>query len=642
MFCDASTIIVVTLENTINEQKKAMCGICGKVHFDTDRPVSQNEIHKMTELIVHRGPDDSGFYVNQNVGLGFRRLSIIDLETGHQPLTNEDSTVWIVFNGEIYNHLVLRENLIAKGHHFKTKTDTETIVHLYEEYGSECVKHLRGMFAFAIWDEKKKKLFCARDRFGIKPFFYSIDNESIVFGSEIKCILGQTNTAPMLSLPMLDQYLTFGYSSKDSTIYQNIKKLSPGHILEIEQGKELRISKYWDIHYRPDLNKTEDEWCSLIDDKLSESVKMHLMSDVPLGAFLSGGVDSSAVVALMSKYSNAPVKTFSIGFKEAEFNELEYARQVAHKYKTEHHEQIVEPESVSLLPRLVDSYDEPFADSSAIPTFFVSKFAREFVTVVLSGDGGDELFAGYDKYQRMNNMRKYNVLPNGLSELFWGGLHKVIPNSAKGKGATYYLSKPKKNFPAYLAIWQQSERENLFKKEIWENLKKSLAESQRVDWFTNAGSKDFLFDMQKMDMKGYMVDDILTKVDRASMQNSLEVRVPLLDHEFAELTATIPSGLKLKGNSKKYIFKKAMENYLPDSIITHKKQGFTVPLKSWFKEDLKEYVNDRLVNTNGPLYDYLNMDHVSKIVDEHRHGMRDFNDKIWSLLFLDQWLDRGK
>ena len=619
-----------------------MCGICGKVHFDLRKPVFQDEIHKMTELITHRGPDDSGYYIKENVGFGFRRLSIIDLHTGHQPLANEDDTVWIVFNGEIYNHVRLREELMAKGHKFKTGSDTETIVHLYEEYGNDCVKYLRGMFAFAIWDEKSKKLFCARDRFGIKPFFYFLDHEKFIFGSEIKCVLSQTKSSSSLSVSMLDQYLTYGYSSPEGTIYQNIQKLKPGHTLEIEHGGKVKIDRYWDIDYNPDYSKTEEEWCELLNDKLSESVRAHLMSDVPLGAFLSGGVDSSAMVALMSKNSSAPVKTFSIGFKEEEFNELKYARQVAKMYKTEHHEQIVEPESIGLLPHLIDSYDEPFADSSAIPTYYVSKFAREHVTVVLSGDGGDELFAGYNKYQRMMNMRNFNVLPEGVSKRFWGSMHKVIPNSVKGKGAAYYLSKPKDSFPAFLSIWQQAERKKLFKKDLWKDIKKSPAELNRIQSFTNYNSSDFMFNMQKMDMQSYMVDDVLTKVDRASMQNSLEVRVPILDHEFAELTARIPSDLKMKGTIKKYIFKEAMRKHLPKSILSHKKQGFSVPLKAWFKDDLKEYVDDRLLGTNSPLYDYLEPSYVSKIVHDHNNGMRDFNDKIWSLLFLDQWLHSRK
>ena len=618
-----------------------MCGICGKILLDLNKSVIQNDIHKMTELIQHRGPDDKGYYIKKNVGLGFRRLSIIDLETGHQPLSNEDGTLWIVFNGEIYNHVILRQMLIGKGHRFRTKSDTETIVHLFEEYGNKCVEYLRGMFAFAIWDERKKKLFCARDRFGIKPFFYFHNRDQFVFGSEIKCILSGSTTNRDISISELDQYLAFGYSSPDRTIYHDIKKLKPGHILEIQNGRTT-INQYWDIDYRPDFDKTEDEWCSLIEDKLSETVKSHLMSDVPLGAFLSGGIDSSAVVALMAKNSNSPVKTFSIGFKEAEFNELRYAREIANKYKTEHYEQIVEPESVGLLPKLVDTYDEPFADSSAIPTYFVSKFAREFVTVVLSGDGGDELFCGYRKYQKMSDIRNFNVLPHAIGKHFWGGLHKMIPHSVKGKGITYYLSKPKNSVLAFQSIWQQAEREKIFRNEFWQTIKDTPAEHRRVDHFTNNGSSDFLFNMQKLDMKGYMVDDILTKVDRASMQNSLEVRVPLLDHEFAELTASIPSELKLKGKNKKHILKKAMKDYLPESIISHKKQGFGVPLKMWFKDDLKEYVNDRLVGTKGPLYDYLEPTYVNKIINEHNHGMRDFNNKIWSLLFLDQWLNSRK
>lgn len=615
-----------------------MCGITGKMHFDRAKPVPEEEVHKMTHCIVHRGPDDSGYYFKENVGLGFQRLSIIDLVTGHQPLSNEDRSVWIVFNGEIYNHQSLRRMLIEKGHKFSTLSDTEAIVHLYEEYGKDCVQHLRGMFAFAIWDERKRKLFCARDRFGIKPFFYYIDEGQFVFGSEIKSILNARGVSTEISPAMLDEYLTYGYSSEDGTIYQDILKLRPAHTLEVDQNGRIHISRYWDIHYQPDYSKTERDWCELLEGKLAEAVKMHMISDVPLGAFLSGGIDSSTVVALMSRHSDRPVKTFSLGFKEAEFNELEFAREVAKKYQTEHHEQIVEAESVDLLPRLVQTYDEPFADASAIPTYFVSKFAREYVKVVLSGDGGDELFAGYNKYQKMNKLRTYNILPHAVGKYVWGGMHRIIPNSFIGKGLTYYLSQPRNSVPAYQAIWQMLERQKLYKAELWEKIKGSPAESRRIACLRDSGSSDFLFGMQKMDMQHFMVDDILTKVDRASMQNSLEVRVPLLDHEFAELSAKIPSELKLKGNDKKHILKNAIKDYLPESVISHKKQGFAVPLKTWFKEDLKEYVNDRLVNSKGPLHDYFNQDYIRKIVLEHNHGMRDFNAKIWSLIFLDQWL----
>ena len=619
-----------------------MCGICGKLHFELDRPVVQEEINKMTETLRHRGPDDRGTFLKNNVGLGFRRLSIIDLDSGHQPLSNEDGKVWIVFNGEIYNHLELRKMLMAKGHRFRSNSDTEAIVHLYEEYGSECVKFLRGMFAFAIWDENKKTLFCARDRFGIKPFFYALNGSQFAFGSELKSILSITQSSSDISIPMLDQYLTYGYTSGQGTIYRNIQKLRPAHTLEIGQNAVLKIKEYWNIKYQPDFSKSESDWCHLLEEKLSETVKSHLMSDVPLGAFLSGGIDSSAVVAQMAKNSDAPVKTFSIGFKEAEFNELTYARAIAKKYNTEHHEHIVAPESVSLLPKLIDTYDEPFADSSAIPTFFVSRFAREYVTVVLSGDGGDELFGGYNKYQKMANLRKFNIIPDTIGEHLWGGLHSLIPNEIKGKGLTYYLSKPKSHIPAYQAVWQMIERKKLFKREIWEQVKDAPAELTRVACFTNNESTDFLFNMQKMDMQFFMVDDILTKVDRASMQNSLEVRVPLLDHEFAELTATIPSELKLKGNDKKYIFKKSMQNCLPEEILTHKKQGFGVPLKYWFKQDLKDYVNDRLLSNDSPLFDFLDKKYIQKVITGHNSGMRDFNSKIWSLIFLDEWLKSRK
>ena len=615
-----------------------MCGICGKMNLRPSSPVNREDLVKMTGVITHRGPDDEGCYVAGNIGLGFRRLSIIDLKTGHQPLANEDDSVWIAFNGEIYNHQELRRELLDKGHIFKTQTDTETIIHLYEEYGRDSVRRLRGMFGFAIWDSRTQTLFCARDRFGIKPFFYYLDNSRFLFGSEIKSILQDRNVDRQLSLQALDYYLAFGYTPRDRTIFEHIKKLEPAHTLEIRVGREPVFTKYWDIRYEPDHSVSEEEWCERIEQKLSESVRMHLMSDVPLGAFLSGGIDSSSVVALMAQHSNRPVKTFSIGFHEAEFNELQYAREIARVYRTEHHEQIVEPESVGLLPKLVNAYDEPFADASAIPTYYVSKFAREYVTVVLSGDGGDELFAGYDHYPRFKNISSRNFLPEPFSRYFWGAVHSAIPASVKGKGVTYYLSRPKKTVAAHLSIWHLTERAELYGSGVWDQIETLPAELEREAFIHHSSTPDFVFNMQQTDMHTYLTDDILTKVDRASMLNSLEVRVPILDHEFAELSFSIPSGLKLKGRDKKYIFKKAMEKHLPPSILQHKKQGFGVPLKVWFKKELKDYVNERLIHTHGPLYDYLNPVFVQKVVNGHHNGMRTFDHKIWSLLFLDEWL----
>jgi asparagine synthase (glutamine-hydrolysing) len=606
--------------------------------MDASRPVEREELKKMTEVIARRGPDDEGFFVEQNIGLGFRRLSIIDLHTGHQPLSNEDDSIWIIFNGEIYNFQELKKDLQQRGHQFKTKTDTETIVHLYEEYGEDCVKYLRGMFAFVIWDKNKNQLFCARDHFGIKPFFYYFDGQKFVFGSEIKSIVCDPNIDKALSMRSLDYYLAFGCTPQCRSIYEHIHKLRPAHTLTLKIGGEPRIRSYWKKEYQPDFSKTEEEWCELIEHTLADSVKKHMVSDVPLGAFLSGGIDSSSVVALMAQQSEQPIKTFSIGFKERAFNELPYARELAKFYGTEHHEQIVEPQSVSILPELVSIYDEPFADSSAIPTYYVSKFAREHVTVVLSGDGGDELFAGYPKYTKFNKFYSYNRMPDAFNRVFWGGVHQMMPVGMGGKGTTYYLSKPRKAVLAYHALWQATDRSKLYRPKLWKDVRGSLAEKERADIFHDSNTEDFIFNMQKMDMNTFLVDDILTKVDRASMHHSLEVRVPILDHRVADLSFRIPSEVKLKDGIKKYILKKAMTPHLPPSILAHKKQGFGVPLRHWFKKELKDYINDRLLLSNGPVFEYVNREFVAKIIQEHHRGLRNFNLRIWSLLFLDEWL----
>ncbi len=615
-----------------------MCGICGKAFMDPSRPIDRQELKGMTDVITRRGPDDEGYFVDKNIGLGFRRLSIIDLHTGHQPLSNEDDSIWIVFNGEIYNYPELRKDLIKRGHVFKTKTDTETIVHLYEEYGVDCVSHLRGMFAFVIWDSRTDKLFCARDHFGIKPFFYYFDGQKFLFGSEIKSIVSDRSTDRTISMRALDNYLAFGCTPEDLSIYENIKKLKPAHTLELKIGQKPIIRQYWKKVYKPDYSKTEEEWCELIDHTLADSVKRQMVSDVPLGAFLSGGIDSSSVVALMAKQSEQPIKTFSIGFKEKAFNELPFAREMAKFYGTEHHEQIIEPESVSILPKLVGIYDEPFADSSAIPTYYVSKFAREHVTVALSGDGGDELFAGYHKYNKFKKFHAYNMMPDAFNRVFWGGIHHLMPIGMTGKGTTYYLSKPRQTSLAYHALWQFTDRAKLYRNNIWNDLREMPAEKEREKIFHRSNTEDFVFNMQQMDLHTFLVDDILTKVDRVSMYHSLEVRVPILDPKVADLSFSIPSNLKLKGTQKKYIFKKAMERHLPPPILSHRKQGFGVPLQLWFKKDLKEYIHDKLILTDGPLFNFVNRDFVAKIIKEHNRGQRNFNMRIWSLLFLDEWL----
>jgi asparagine synthase (glutamine-hydrolysing) len=622
-----------------------MCGITGKVNLSHENHINTFELKEMTDSLYHRGPDDEGFYVNKNIGLGFRRLSIIDLKTGHQPLSNEDESIWIVFNGEIYNYQELQEKLIKQGHNFTTKSDTETIVHLYEQYGTNCVDFLEGMFAFAIWDNNKKQLFCARDRFGIKPFYYYLDDQKFVFGSEIKAILKSKCIDKSLSFDALDSYFTYGYITSNLSIYLKIKKLQPAHYLLVsfKNIPSIEIKRYWDICFDPDYSKTESQWSEEIKCCLSETVKSHMISDVPIGAFLSGGIDSSSVVAMMAKNSTRPIKTFSIGFKEQRFNELKYAREIAAKYGTEHYEQIVEPESISLLPKLVNAYDEPFADSSAIPTYYVTKLAREFVTVALSGDGGDELFAGYDDYSKFKKLHSFPLNFNAaeINKFIWGNIHQLIPQTMKGKGLTYFLSQNKKHVGAYISKWTTNERKEL----IINNGKvidyRNGSELYKAELLKRKKTHDFLTNLQYLDINTYLVDDILTKVDRASMLNSLEVRVPLLDHKFAELTFKIPSGLKLKGDSKKYIFKESMKDLLPESIFKHPKQGFSVPISIWFKEDLKEYLNDTLLSSNSLSSTYLNQHYIKKTIINNQIGMRDLSSKVWSLVFFEEWLKQN-
>jgi len=594
----------------------------------------------MTDAIQHRGPDDEGYFIDKNVGLGFRRLSIIDLNTGHQPLSNIDGSIHIVFNGEIYNFIEQRDILKQKRYSFRTATDTEVILHLYEEYGVDCLQYLRGMFAFAIWDSKKKQLFCARDRFGIKPFFYYTDKQKFAFGSEIKAILGCTDIDRTFSKEAMDSYFAFGYITSDLSIYRNVKKLQPGHylLLSLKDKVSIEIKRYWEIHFEPDFSKSENQWIDEIESCLSETIRMHMISDVPLGAFLSGGIDSSSVVSMMARNSNLPIKTFSIGFKEKKYNELGYAREVSAKYGCEHHEQIIEPDTVSLLPALVRGYDEPFADSSAIPTYLVSKFAREHVTVVLSGDGGDELFAGYDIHSYLFNISKVASSIPVFNKFFWGNIHKLIPQNIAGKGLSYLLAQNKDFLGANLCIWPKYERNKL----ILNDHRNINSELLKEAILKKGGNNDFITNLQYLDLQTYLVDDILTKVDRASMMNSLEVRVPLLDHVFAELTFKIPWSLKLKGKSQKYIFRKTMSPYLPQSVITHQKQGFQIPLTAWFKEELKQYMHDTLLTRKPFFSEFLDKKYVQEFVTKSQSGMRDFSPRIWSLLFFEEWLKQNR
>ena len=614
-----------------------MCGITGIYFFDQNRPVNDQQLKVMTDELSHRGPNDEGYFVENNIGLGFRRLSIIDLKLGHQPLYDETGRYLITFNGEIYNYKELRIDLEKMGCRFKTNSDTEVLVNLYRYYKEGCLQYLRGMFSFIIWDKQEKELFGARDRFGIKPFYYYIDDEKFIWASEIKALKKFPNINHGLNHESIDHYFTYGYTPIKETVYNNIHKLEAGSFIKIIKSDKPKceIRKYWTIDFQPDYKKTVNEWKEELFNTLNDAVRLRMRSDVPLGAFLSGGIDSSIVVALMSKNSDQPINTFSIGFANEEFNELKYAKLVAEKYKTNHHEFIVEPESINILPELVRAYDEPFADDSAIPTYFVSKYTKQYVTVALSGDGGDELFAGYNHYSKFVSIHQFPLKQKPLFTL----INKSLPDSQFGKGMSYYLSKESRNIGAYFCFWKDYERRGLYNNDFYSSLKGSFSEKIKTE-LLNAYHYDFLSNHQKLDMQTFLADDILTKVDIASMMNSLEVRVPILDHKFAELSFKIPSELKMHKKEKKYIFKEAFSHLLPSEILNHKKQGFAVPMKSWFKHDVRDYAHDKLLNSRQ-LYDYMDKKYIHKLLKDLEKSNRNFGNKVWSLLFFEEWLKQN-
>lgn len=635
-----------------------MCGIAGII----DSRGHSGDIHaikRMVRVIEHRGPDDEGFFINRtspelhdrrwktcgglgNALLGHRRLSIIDLSTGHQPLSNEDGTLWITFNGEIYNYKALRQALQKKGHRFASQSDTEVIIHAYEQWGKDCVKQLRGMFAFAIWDENSKTLFAARDRLGIKPFYYTVADGKFLFASELKSILQLDLIPRQIRSESLSDYFALMYVPAPHTIFKNIYKLLPGHRLIFRSG-DLTIDEYWDIDFSITEKYPEEEWCGRIIDKLTESIKLRMISDVPLGAFLSGGVDSSAVVALMSSLQSDPIKTSSIGFAEKQFNETPFARSVADQFNTDHSETIVTPDAVNILNRLTFYFDEPFADSSAIPTYYVSKNARERVTVALSGDGGDENFAGYRRYY-------YDWLENRLRRLFpecvrRGLVVRLAEHYPKGDRLPQFLRAktllknlsmdPAQGYFNTMSWFQNSG--DILSPEIRRELSGYDSSGLFHHYFERAKTSDPLSRIQYLDIKTYLSDDILTKVDRASMANSLEVRVPVLDHEFMELVATIPSSLKLKSRQGKYIFKKALSPYLSDETLFRNKMGFSIPLSKWLKTDLKPIFERQVFSKNGYSKAFVNIDVVRNMWQLHLGGKFDFASELWAVLFFETW-----
>jgi len=622
-----------------------MCGIAGLTYFDRDRIVSEQQVRDMCAVITHRGPDDEGILARQNVGIGMRRLSIIDLNSGRQPICNEDGSIWIVFNGEIYNHIELRKELESRGHRFKTRCDTEVILHAFEEYGESCPEKLNGMFGFAIMDFNSHSLFLARDRVGIKPLYYYFDSKKLVFGSELKSILEIEDVPREIDLEALDNFLTFEYIPAPRSIFKKIAKLPAGHSLLLREGR-VQIKQYWDIRFdeRP---TPEADLCEELHELLRDSIKIRLMSDVPLGAFLSGGIDSSSIVALMSQEMNRAARTFSIGFQESSYNESSYARTIANHFKTEHQEFFIEPNAVDLTEKLLAHLDEPFGDFSIFPTYLVSKMAREYVTVALSGDGGDELFAGYDTYIANRIGMAYGKLPRALRNGVVGPILDRLPPTEKKKGL---INRAKRfhegsllpddlRHTRWMIFMQAAEKGLLYSPDVQQKLAGYDPYGMIRKHFRQANTRDDLNRQLYVDLKTYLVDDILVKVDRMSMASSLEARVPFLDHRVVEFSARVKSNMKLQGSTTKYLLKKTMGSLLPKEILNRGKEGFSIPIKNWLKFELHPLMQDVLAPDKIKREGFFDADYVERLKKEHLNGRENHSHRLWALMVFGVWQD---
>jgi asparagine synthase (glutamine-hydrolysing) len=598
----------------------------------------------MCDVIRHRGPDDEGIHVAPGIGLGMRRLSIIDLAGGRQPIHNEARTIWVVFNGEIYNYRELRDELESHGHRFYTSSDTETIVHAYEQWGDDAFRRLRGMFGIAVWDAVNRTLLLARDRAGQKPVHYVERGGRLYFGSEIKSLIAAGAVEPRLDLAALDHYLAFLYTPRDASIFENVRKLPPGHFLKWQDGR-TEVHRYWQVPAEETFHGSEDEAVEGLTRVLQEAVASHMVSDVPLGAFLSGGVDSSAVVGMMSRVSSRPVKTFSIGFDDPEFDELEHARTVARHFGTDHHEFVVKPDGLSILDELIAHFDEPFADSSAIPTWYVSEIARKHVTVVLSGDGGDELFGGYDRYIPHPRVRKFDALGLPGLRAAAGVAWPLLPHGTRGKNFLRHVAKD--SIGRYLdsmTLFPSDERAALYSDGATAALR-SATEQRLARHFHRFGALPHDSRMMRFDFETYLPEDVLVKVDRMSMAHSIESRVPLLDNEVIDFAASLPARFKIREGRRKHVLKRALEPLLPAGILNRRKQGFGVPLGNWFRGGLTGLFSDVLDAPRTRQRGYFEPAFVSRLLREHLTGQRDHTSRLWQLLVFELWhrqyLDRA-
>ena len=624
-----------------------MCGIAGKLYFDPARSVEPALLERMHKAIAHRGPDDFGVYHDGAVGLVNRRLAIIDLsEAGHGPMPNARGDIWMTYNGEVYNFQALRAELEQAGVQFRSQTDTEVVLALYEREGPACLRRLRGMFALAIWDARTRTLFLARDRAGKKPLFYYHDAERFLFASEPKAILEDPAVPVAPDMEAIHDYLTYGYVPSPQAAFQGFRKLPPAHYLVVQDGR-VRVERYWSLDYTTKLDLTEDEWCQRLLATIREAVRLRLIADVPLGAFLSGGVDSSAVVALMSEMSSGPVKTFSIGFEEQAFNELPYARLVAQRYGTDHHEFVVKPDALSILPDLVWHYNEPYADSSAIPTWYLARMTRDHVTVALNGDAGDENFAGYERYAANVLATRFERLP-GFVRRGLEGTARLLPDrgaprSLYRRGRRFLgaiTQEPRRRSARWTSMFQDAWKADLYTPDFARRTASCDSLAVLVAAFARAGTGDFVDAMLGADVGLYLPDDLLVKVDIASMAHSLEARSPLVDHEVMELAASMPSSLKLRGRTTKYIFKRAVRSLLPPEIIDRPKQGFGVPLDHWFRHEIRELAYDTLLARRATDRGLFRPDAVRRLLGEHVAGRFTWHPQLWTLLMLELWFQR--
>jgi asparagine synthase (glutamine-hydrolysing) len=632
-----------------------MCGICGVLNLGGADTVEESLVQQMVTIQQHRGPDDQGIFCEPGVGLGFCRLAILDLTpAGHQPMSNEDGTVWLVFNGEIYNYRDMVPELERAGHRFRSRCDSEVIIHAYEQWGPDCVHRFNGMFAFAIWDSRQRRLFMARDRLGVKPLYYWSDGTHIAFSSELKGLLALPFVPRRLNMQALQSYLVYEYVPAPESIFQGIQKLSAGYTLDLRldgsmtgyHTSDLKPRQYWNLQYQPETRHySADDYVYEFRELLKAAVKRRLISDVPLGVFLSGGIDSSSVVAMMTEVSNEQPKTFSIGFAEKTFNELHYAQMVARHFHTDHRVEMLHPDSNELIHTIAHFLDEPLADASTLPTYLVSQSARKHVTVALGGDAGDELFAGYDRYhaQRLASL-SVDLLPDATRR--W--LHSLstrIPPTAQKKGLQNVLrrfldgaSLPREmQHMRWQAFWQDDELTRLL---IVPHSGIQSDKERIIDLFRHSGSPYPLDQQQYADIKWYLPDDILCKVDRMSMAVSLEVRGPFLDYTLAEFAARLPMNMRLRGWSGKYLLKRAMRGILPDEILHRQKLGFNMPYKNWLRHDLRELLLDALSSTRLQQQGLFHPQYVQTLIHEHLEGIRDHAHQLWQLLIFQLWAEQ--